>query len=149
MEFASQNLVFVLIFSKHSKLGTIVLPYWAKRSSKPYLSISERLSSFNVENYREVLPTYALEIIKAADELTDSNLMKRFVTKKHPVKNFFQSVEGEYFAEFIRPHIEKQIDCCSLFIVGNSLLSVFRCNSFFSSKDYIVVCSLILLLLID
>jgi len=110
MEFASQNLVFVLIFSKHSKLGTIVLPYWAKRSSKPYLSISERLSSFNVENYREVLPTYALEIIKAADELADSNLMKRFVTKKHPVKNFFQSVEGEYFAEFIRPHIEKQID---------------------------------------
>ena len=73
MEFASQNLVFVLIFSKHPKLGKIVLPYWAKRSSKPYLSISERLSSFNV-------------------------------------KNFFPSVEGEYFAEFIRPFIEKQID---------------------------------------
>jgi len=110
MEFASQNLVFVLIFSKHPKLGKIVLPYWAKQSSKPYLSISERLSSFNVDNYREVLPAYAFEIIKAADEFADSNLMKRFVTKKHPVKNFFQSVEGEYFAEFIRPHIEKQID---------------------------------------
>ena len=110
MEFASQNLVFVLIFSKHPKLGKIVLPYWAKRSSKTYLSISERLSSFNVDNYREVLPAYAFEIIKAADEFADSNLMKRFVTKKHPVKNFFQSVEGEYFAEFIRPFIEKQLD---------------------------------------
>ena len=110
MEFASQNLVFILIFSKHPKLGTIVLPYWAKRSSKPYLSISERLSSFNVENYRTHLPEYALEIIKSADEYADSNLMKRFVTKKHPVKNFFQSVEGEYFAEFIRPFIEKQLD---------------------------------------
>ena len=110
MEFASQNLVFVLIFSKHPKLGKIVLPYWAKRSSKPYLSISERLSSFNVDNYREVLPAYAFEIIKASDEFDDSNLMKRFVTKKHHVKNFFQSVEGEYFAEFIRPFIEKQLD---------------------------------------
>ena len=110
MEFASQNLVFVLVFSKHPKLGKIVLPYWAKRSSKPYVSISERLSSFNVDNYKEVLPAYAFEIIKAADEFADSNLMKRFVTKKHPVKNFFQSVEGEYFAEFIRPFIEKQLD---------------------------------------
>jgi SNF2 family DNA or RNA helicase len=110
MEFASQNLEFILIFSKHPKLGSIVLPYWAKHSSKPYLSISERLSSFNVENYKTVLPGYALEIIKSADEYGDSNLMKRFVTKKHPVKNFFQSVEGEYFAEFIRPFIERQID---------------------------------------
>jgi len=110
MEFASQNLVFVLILSNHPKLGTIVLPYWAKRSSKPYLSISERLSSFNVENYRENLPENALEIIKIADEFADSNLMKRFVTKKHPAKNFYQSIEGEYFNEFVRPFIERQID---------------------------------------
>lgn len=110
MEFAAQNLEFILILSKHPKLGTIVLPYWAKHSSKSYLSISERLSSFNVESYKTVLPVYALEIIKAADEYADSNLMKRFATKKHPIKNFFLSVEGEYFAEFIRPFIEKQID---------------------------------------
>jgi SNF2 family DNA or RNA helicase len=110
MEFASQNLSFVLILSKHPKLGTIVLPYWAKRSSKPYLTISERLSTFNMEKYRDMLPAYALDIIRLADECADSNLAKRFVTKKHPIKNFFQSVEGEYFTEFIRPFIEKQID---------------------------------------
>ena len=121
MEFASQNLVFVLILSKHPKLGTIVLPYWAKRSAKLYMSISERLSAFNVENYREVLPVYALEIIKAADEYTDSNVMKRFVTKKHPAKNFYQSVEGEYFAEFIRPFIEKHIDKIFRLAVRNDI----------------------------
>ena len=121
MEFTSQNLVFVLILSKHPKLGTIVLPYWAKRSTKVYMSISERLSAFNVENYREVLPGYALEIIKAADEYTDSNVMKRFVTKKHPAKNFYQSVEGEYFAEFIRPFIEKHIDKIFRLAVRNDI----------------------------
>ena len=110
MEFSSQNLVFILILSNHPKLGTIVLPYWAKQSAKPYLSISERLSAFNVENYRAVLPDYALEIIKLADEYADSVLFKRFVTKKHPAKNFFQTAEAEYFAEFIRPYIERRID---------------------------------------
>lgn len=110
MEFSSQNLVFILILSNHPKLGTIVLPYWAKQSEKPYLSISERLSAFNVENYRAVLPDHALEIIKLSDEYADSILYKRFVTKKHPAKNFFQTVEAEYFAEFIRPYIERRID---------------------------------------
>ena len=110
MEFSSQNLVYVLILSNHPKLGTIVLPYWAKQSAKPYLSISERLSAFNVENYRAVLPDHALEIIKLGDEFADSVLFKRFVTKKHPAKNFFQTADAGYFAEFIRPYIERRID---------------------------------------
>ncbi|MDP4290525.1 MAG: SNF2-related protein, partial [Bacteroidota bacterium] len=110
MDVATQNLAFILELSKHPKLGQIVLPYWAKKSSKPYLSVSERLSAFNMEAYRDVLPEYALEIIKLSDEYAESNLIKRFVTKKHPIKNFFQSVEDDYFAEFIRPFIERQLD---------------------------------------
>ncbi len=110
MEQTIQKREFILVLSTHDKLGSIVLPYLAESSSKPFISISERLTIFNLEQYIDRLPDYAIEMIRHSDEYTVTNIIKRFASKKCPVKTFFVSAQGEYFNDFIRPFIDRHVD---------------------------------------
>lgn len=110
MELTKQKREFILVLSTHEKLGSIVLPYLAESSSKPFISISERLTVFNLDQYIDKLPDYAIEMIRHSDEYTVTNIIKRFTSKKCPAKTFFVSAQGEYFNDFIRPFIDRHVD---------------------------------------
>ncbi|OQA96483.1 MAG: ATP-dependent helicase HepA [Bacteroidetes bacterium ADurb.Bin217] len=102
---------FAVIIQKHRLIGWILAPFnIVKSADKDFYEPVEYLLP---ESNTMYTASYEKKIISLIAKYDDKQLFTRFAKrKKDAQKDFLEKVKDDYFAEEIRPYIEKQIYEC-------------------------------------
>lgn len=101
-------------------------PFLLEDTGKNYLDIVDRISTANLEHYRQILSPGMLEIVRLIDESSDQLITRRFTNKRISSRDFVKKIEPEYVVKFIRPFIEKQMAKCITLMAEENIPMFFR-----------------------
>jgi len=106
------NFQFSVLLQENKKLGHLLYPFHLRPTGKDYLMVADRLSTANLDYYRNQLSERQIKIIELVEEYSDLQLAKRFTNKKVNPRDFVKNLDNDYVAKFVRPFIERQMAKC-------------------------------------
>lgn len=101
-----EKLCFVV--AEHKVFGFLCLPYIVETERQPTYKLLEPAIPEMATNGRITMTDTELTVVKQLNQLTDTELCKRF-TPKETVKTFINTIKTEIVRNFIRPFIDNTI----------------------------------------
>jgi superfamily II DNA or RNA helicase len=99
---------FVAILSYIKPIGYVILPYSCFRENDAFITVHERLTALNINNYPEI-GTAETEICNLGESYSNKALIKQFSKTKQTPKEFFAHLDKKFLDEMIRPFIERKL----------------------------------------
>lgn len=113
---------FAIAINNHRILGYVFSPVLLSRvKDKDFYIVSDRISLTNIRHYEHSLDKDYAEIVKIVNEYSDNQLLKVFSKKKESAQEFFSTVTPDFYANFLRPYIEKRIIRCIDILTGSDI----------------------------
>jgi SNF2 family DNA or RNA helicase len=105
---------FIIALTEHRVLGYVFAPYLVKiEKDGANLKIYDRVTDQSLKTYEELLSPEQIQLVKYIENYNYQNLFKLFSKKKKQnPRDFIENIPTDYFAEHVRPYIEKQIGKC-------------------------------------
>lgn len=127
---------FVVTIRNHRTLGLLLAPYIVEESDNmEFFKIVESVVPENIAANPEKYTDFQQEIVKIADNYSDTQIRKTYGGRKFTNNNdFLKQLDSDYIANYIRPAIDKKIvkiiDICQennirLYFKHDNLNSIF------------------------
>ncbi|TAJ12190.1 DEAD/DEAH box helicase [Marinilabiliaceae bacterium JC017] len=99
---------FIIVITQKRHYGTLALPYLAKETNEPFITLDEQITPLHIEQQPGFFTPEHKELVKILTNLNEHIIYKKF-SKGKTLKLFIDQLSKEYLETHIRPYIEKYI----------------------------------------
>ncbi|MEG2149783.1 MAG: hypothetical protein RRY36_00985 [Bacteroidaceae bacterium] len=109
---------FIIVLTHHQILGSLLIPYYAKRESEDVLNVEEQAGIASLADTS--LTDVQKKVVRLALNYSEKNLMIAYSNEKR-VSDFFRKLHEGTLKTEIRPYIEKQLHAIIELVKLNNL----------------------------
>ena len=109
------DLRFILTLTEHRVLGYVYAPYFVvKERREESLTIYDRVTSQNIDTYKNVLNPEQAQLVKYIEEYNDRSIYRVFCKDQKKIKShaFMAKIDEDLLLNHIRPYVEKRMARC-------------------------------------
>ena len=110
----------VALLSYVKPIGYVVLPYSCFRENEKFISVHERITVLNINQYPELSEAES-EFFKLSESYSNQAIIKQFSKKKESPKDFFTKLDKKLLDEMIRPFVERKLSKILEILLENNI----------------------------
>ncbi|MDB4334857.1 DEAD/DEAH box helicase [bacterium] len=102
---------FIIVITESRYLGMMGIPYLASNENSTSLALTEQVNTANYEKNDYSFSPQEIEIIKVLHKISEKYIFKVF-SKEKTLRLFLDKMDQKFYADSVRPHIDKNLSKC-------------------------------------